>query len=255
MKPHGMLFGLLGRKLGHSWSAELFNTKFRREGIDARYELFELPEIDAFTELIEGHPNLCGLNVTVPYKESVMRFLDSLAPEAEEVGAVNVIEFHREDSGLRLRGNNSDLYGFREAYRPLLPKGDGLALFLGTGGASKAASAALRQLGKETVFVSRHPSAEGMISYGEIDSELMNDVQVIVNATPLGMWPKIDDAPAIPYSLLDSSKVCIDLVYNPKETLFMKRCAARGAQVANGETMLRLQAHRAWEIWMSCLPS
>lgn len=255
MKPREMLFGLVGRKLGHSRSAELFNTKFSKEGINARYELFELPEIGLFPSLIAEHSNLCGLNVTVPFKESVMRYLDSLAPDAEEVGAVNVIEFHRDGSRLTLRGNNSDLYGFREAYRTMLPKGDGLALVLGTGGASKAASAALGQLGKDVVFVSRHPSGDGIISYRDISTTLMEKVQVVVNATPLGMWPNTDDAPPIPYPLLDSSKVCIDLIYNPEVTKFIKLCAERGAKVANGERMLRLQARRAWEIWMSCLPS
>lgn len=237
-------YGLIGYPLGHSFSKIYFTEKFQKEGLSSTYELFPLSAITEFPELIEGNPELRGLNVTIPYKESVMTYLTDLSPEAKAIGAVNVIKI----DGYRLTGYNTDYIGFRDSLKPMLRDEITEALVLGSGGASKAVCHALRVLGINPTVVSRHPS-EGMIGYKDITSEVMAKNLLIVNTTPLGMAPNVDTAPDIPYHLLSGRHICYDVVYNPSETLFMKKGAAAGANVKNGLEMLHLQAENAWKIW------
>lgn len=243
-------YGLIGKILSHSFSADFFNAKFAAEGIDARYELMQIPDIAELPELIRQHPDLRGLNVTIPFKQEVIPFLDSLSEQASEIGAVNVIQF----ADGRLIGHNSDVFGFMESIRPLLPVDARKALVLGTGGASRAVHYGLRQLGLETVAVSRSPRS-GCITYADISPELMDESLVIVNCTPLGTFPNTEVCADIPYDLLTPRHLLYDLVYNPERTLFLRKGETQGARVKNGLEMLHLQAIKAWEIWNSPLPA
>ena len=254
-----MEFGLIGKVLGHSFSAKYFNEKFEREGIEARYELFPLETIDLFSELIKCHPLLKGLNVTIPYKVDVIRFLDELSEEAREIGAVNVIKLIRDDRDghLRLKGFNSDAYGFFESMKDVLNKAGyesnerstrPMALILGTGGASRAVVWSMRKLGFDTQLVGR-THRDDCYEYSELTPELVYDAKVVVNCTPLGTSPDVDKAAPFPYEYLHAGQICFDLVYNPAETLFMRICKAHGCIVSNGLEMLRLQAVGAWRIW------
>ena len=253
----GMEFGLIGKVLGHSFSARYFNEKFEREGLDARYELFPLDSIDLFPALIETHPLLKGLNVTIPYKVEVMKYLDGLSEEAKEIGAVNVIRFIRNGDRLLLKGYNSDAYGFSESMKAVLASADfdpaeaaarPLALVLGTGGASKAVVWSMRRLGFDTQLVGR-THRDDCLSYAELTPDMVYTAKAVINCTPLGTSPDIDAAAPFPYQYLHKGQICFDLVYNPAETLFMKICKAHGCTVSNGLEMLRLQAVGAWRIW------
>lgn len=244
-------YGLIGYPLGHSFSRGYFNEKFKAEGIDAEYVNFEIPTINDFMEVIEENPDLCGLNVTIPYKEQVIPFLDELEPDTVKIGAVNVIKIVRQPKGkVKLIGCNSDIIGFTQSIQPLLrPEVHRKALILGTGGASKAVRQGLVNLGLEPVFVSRTKKSDEVLTYAELTPEVMAEHTVIVNCTPVGMYPKVDACPDIPYDLLTPKHLLYDLLYNPDETLFMKRGLERGATVKNGLEMLLLQAFGAWEIW------
>lgn len=244
------LYGLIGRVLGHSFSQSFFNQKFESENISARYINFELPSIDLLPAVISSHRNLAGLNVTIPYKEQIIPYLDALDPQAKEIGAVNVIKIYRQpDGSISLKGYNSDSIGFADSLRPMLnPEIHRKALILGTGGASKAVAHALKELGIESVKVSRTP-AGGSIGYDMVTPELLEEYKIIVNTTPLGMYPRVDECPDIPYAALTPDHICYDLLYNPGTTLFMKKAAEAGAQVKNGLEMLLLQAFVAWNIW------
>ena len=229
-------YGLIGYPLGHSFSKNFFNQKFESEHIDAQYINFEIPSIKDFKDVLKFNPELHGLNVTIPYKEQVIPYLDDLDEDARLIGAVNVIKFARGFLGkTKLIGYNSDVIGFRRSIEPLLTDSHRRALILGTGGASKAVFHGLKQLGVESTFVSR-TAKEGCIT-------------VIVNTTPLGMFPNVDSCPDIPYEWLTPNHLLYDLLYNPDETLFMRRGKERGAVVKNGLEMLLLQAFAAWEIW------
>ena len=241
-------YGLIGYPLGHSFSIGYHNEKFAREGIDAEYVNFEIPNIEQLIEVLSSNPELKGLNVTIPYKEKVMEYLDYISPEARAIGAVNVIRVIHEGSKIVMRGYNSDVIGFTQSIEPMLEKHHKKALVLGTGGASKAVAYGLKSLGIESVFVSRY-ERPGTIQYESITPEVVQEYNVIVNCTPLGMFPKIDTCPALPYDALDEHNILYDLIYNPDETLFMKRGAARGAAVKNGLEMLLLQAFASWEFW------
>ena len=230
-------YGLIGYPLRHSFSIGYFNEKFKSEGINAEYVNFEIPQINDFMEVIEENPNLRGLNVTIPYKEQVIPFLNELDPDTAKIGAVNVIKIIRQQKGkVKLIGYNSDIIGFTQSIQPLLQAHHKKALILGTGGASKAVYHGLKNLGIESVFVSLTP-------------EIMAEYTVIVNCTPVGMFPKVDFCPNIPYELLTPNHLLYDLLYNPNVTLFMKKGEAQGAVVKNGLEMLLLQAFAAWEIW------
>ncbi|MBR3480517.1 MAG: shikimate dehydrogenase [Prevotella sp.] len=241
-------YGLIGYPLGHSFSVNYFNQKFADEGINAKYINFEIPTVDQIIEVVSANPELKGLNVTIPYKERVIEFLDQLSPEARAIGAVNVIRVTHEGGKIRMKGFNSDVIGFTQSIEPMLENYHKKALVLGTGGASKAICYGLKNLGLETVCVSRYERPE-TICYKDITPEVVKEYNVIVNCTPLGMFPKTEQCPQLPYEALDEKNILYDLVYNPDVTLFMKKGAERGAQVKNGLEMLLLQAFVSWEMW------
>jgi shikimate dehydrogenase len=238
-------FGLVGRNISYSFSRKFFSEKFSRENIDASYENFDLQEIKEFPEVLAKNPELKGLNVTIPYKEAIFPFLDSLDVTAQKIGAVNTIKVEQNGS---LTGYNTDYFGFSEALKPFLKPDHKKALILGTGGASKAVNYALNSLDITTRLVSRSPS-KNAISYQQISEEILEEHTVIVNTTPLGTHPKVEEYPPLPVNYLSSRHLLFDLIYNPPQTALMKLAAACGATVLNGEKMLELQALKAWEIW------
>jgi shikimate dehydrogenase len=241
-------YGLIGYPLGHSFSIGYFNEKFENEGIDARYINFEIPTIEHLREVLDSTPDLKGLNVTIPYKEKVIEYLDSVSPEARAIGAVNVIKVTHKGKKTLLKGFNSDVIGFTQSIEPMLEKCHKKALILGTGGASKAIDYGLRSLGLETVFVSRY-ERPGTVQYNKLKPEDVKEYNVIVNCTPLGMYPKTEECPLLPYEAMDSNNLLYDLIYNPDETMFMKMGKKYGATVKNGLEMLLLQAFASWEFW------
>ena len=239
-------FGIIGYPLGHSFSRGFFTEKFAREGIDAQYLNFEIPDVTMLLDVLRENPELRGLNVTLPHKQAVIPLLNELSDEAREIGAVNVI---RVRDG-KLKGFNSDIIGFTESIKPLLKPHHKKALVLGTGGASKAICVGLRRMGIEWTYVSRTPR-EGMLTYSNLTPEVMREYTVIVNCSPVGMFPKVDEAPAIPYELLTPEHLLFDCVYNPEDTLFLKRGREQGAKGKNGLEMLHLQAVASWKMWHS----
>ena len=242
-------FGLIGYPLGHSFSKNYFNEKFANEDIDAVYMNFEIPSINDLPQVIAENPELKGLNVTIPYKEKVISYLDELDKDAREIGAINVIKVIRQkDSDPKLVGYNSDVIGFTKSIEPLLEPHHKKALILGTGGASKAVFHGLKQLGVEGTFVSRH-ERPNMFTYEELTAEVMDEYSVIVNTTPVGMYPHTDECPDIPYQYLTPNHLLYDLLYNPDVTLFMKKGEEKGATTKNGLEMLLLQAFADWDIW------
>lgn len=241
-------YGLIGYPLVHSFSISYFNEKFESEGIDAVYENYEIPTIEQLPEVLDTNPELRGLNVTIPYKEKVISYLDSLSPEASEIGAINVIKVEHKGKKTVLKGYNSDVIGFTRSIEPLLESYHKKALILGTGGASKAIEFGLRSLKLETLKVSR-TGKDGAIRYTDITPEMMKEYNVIVNCTPCGMFPHADECPDLPYEAMDNHTLLYDLIYNPDETLFMRKGKEHGAVVKNGLEMLLLQAFVSWEIW------
>lgn len=242
------MYGLIGKKLGHSFSADFFNKKFKEENIDEVYRLFPLESVAFLPALIKDNPDLKGLNVTIPYKEDVISYLDEISPEAREIGAVNVMKILRHDSGIFLKGYNTDAIGFKYSLLPLLTPDIRKALVLGSGGASKAVRFVLNSLGIYVTGVSR-TEKPGYITYDELNNDIIKDNLLIVNTTPLGMFPDTETCPPIPYQFLTTSHVCYDLVYNPEETLFLKKSKNAGAKIKNGLEMLWQQALAAWDIW------
>jgi shikimate dehydrogenase len=239
-------FGLLGRNISYSFSKGYFTEKFSTENLtECSYENFDIQDINDFPEIIKANRDLKGLNVTIPYKETIMPFLDELSERATKIGAVNVIKITKEG---KLKGYNSDYYGFKKALEPLLLPHHKKALILGTGGASKGVAYALEELGIQHTFVSRKP-AENAIDYSQITAEVFNENHIIINSTPLGTSPKTDEFPDIPYHFFTNSHIAFDLIYNPAETQFLKKAKAEGAIVKNGMEMLVFQAEKAWEIW------
>ena len=239
------LYGLIGHPLTHSFSGKYFADKFQREGIEGHdYRLFPIPRIEDLKELLEEHPDLAGLNVTIPYKEQVIPYLDELSPVVEKIGACNCIKIKNG----KLTGYNTDVIGFRKTLEPkLLPHHD-KALVLGTGGAAKAVCHVLEELQIGYTLVSRHPVSGG-IQYEQIDQWIMASHRLIINTTPLGMHPKVDEAPRIPYEEVGPSHYLYDLVYNPDPTLFLMQGREQGAVTENGSEMLVIQAEASWEIW------
>lgn len=237
-------YGIIGYPLGHSFSKGFFTEKFARESIDAQYLNFEIPDVAMLPDVLRNNPELRGLNVTLPHKQAVIPLLDEMSKEAKEIGAVNVIRIR---DG-RLKGFNSDIIGFTNSIKPLLMPHHKKALILGTGGASKAICVGLNRLGVEWTYVSRSPR-EGMITYEDITAETLQAYTVIVNCSPVGMFPNVAQAPDIPYDCLSDKHLLFDLVYNPEETLFMKKGREQGATVKNGLEMLHLQAVASWDFW------
>ena len=241
-------FGLIGKSLVHSFSSDYHNSRFQREDIDAHYSNFELEKVSDIKELIVSHPLLIGLNVTVPFKQSVIPMLDDLSYEAKEVGAVNTIVVN----GNRLIGYNTDLFGFQESLRNWVDKDIRRALVLGTGGASKGVKQALMNLNIEYLSVSRTRGAK-KISYEDITDQLMKTHRLIINTTPLGMHPEITKMPPIPYDRITTKHWVYDLVYNPEKTILLSKSEQVGAHIKNGLEMLHLQADESWNIWKSYL--
>ena len=246
-------FGLIGYPLGHSFSKKFFTEKFEKEGLaDYQYVNFEIDSIAKFPSIFDDFDNICGLNCTIPYKQQIMTFLDDIDEETQQVGAVNTIKPIHTKDGLRLKGFNTDIIGFERSLKPMLSKKHTKALILGTGGASKAVKHVLNKLGINFISASIEDELfENEIRYSEIDSEMLQERLIIINATPLGTYPKIDTCPDIPYECLTSDHVLFDLVYNPDVTLFMKNGLEKGAKAKNGLEMLHGQAIAAWEIWNS----
>ncbi len=239
-------FGLIGRSLQHSFSKDYFDKKFIKEKIqDCEYALFELSKIEEIKFLTQNNPQLRGLNVTIPYKESVIPFLDEIDAESKEIGAVNTIKILNG----KLKGYNTDVIGFRNSIKPFLENIHTRALILGSGGASKAIANVLKKLGIQVLFVSRNPKGDHQISYADINEYVIKHHLLIINTTPLGTFPNVEEMPTLPYHLLTPQHFLYDLVYNPTETQFLKKGKEKGAICINGEQMLKIQAEEAWKIW------
>jgi shikimate dehydrogenase len=239
-------FGLLGRNISYSFSKGYFTDKFNDENFTGcSYENFDIPEIVVFPEIIKTNPDLKGLNVTIPYKETVMPFLGKLSKKAAQIGAVNTIKITKKG---KLKGYNTDYYGFKKSLKPLLQPHHKKALILGTGGASKAVAYALDELGILYTFVSRDIK-ENTIDYNRINATTFDNYQIIINCTPVGTSPNTEASPLIPYEFFTDKHIAYDLIYNPAETQFLKKAKAQGAQIKNGLDMLIFQAEKAWKIW------
>lgn len=244
-------YGLIGYPLTHSFSKRFFTEKFEKEGIISTYENFEIEKISLFPEVVKNNPEVIGLNVTIPYKEQVIPYLDELDAAAEEVGAVNTVKIDRSKKGYYLKGFNTDTFGFETTLKPLLKKYHKKALILGTGGASKAIKYVLGKLEIDYIAASIEELKKNEITYAEINEKMMEERLLIIHATPLGTHPNVDSYPPIPYNFISSKHLLFDLVYNPAVTKFMEKGKARGATVKNGYDMLLQQALKSYEIWNS----
>jgi len=245
-------FGLIGYPLSHSFSAGYFANKFQKELInDAVYQNFSIESIEQFPGLLMAHNDFAGLNVTIPYKEKVIPFLDELNETASAVGAVNTIKFIRDKGQTWLEGHNTDVHGFETSLSPYLKNIHKKALILGTGGASKAIKYVLKKKGIAFISASIEDLKENEIRYEDITKTMIQEYLLIINCTPLGTFPKVDACPSIPYEYISENHVLYDLVYNPEETLFLKKGKEKGAETTNGLKMLHLQAEKAWAIWNS----
>ena len=243
------LYGLIGKKLGHTFSPEYFKKKFQNLGIAAEYLPFEMEDISRFPELISKHKNLKGLNVTIPYKKEVIPFIDKLDETAEAVGAVNTIRIDRSVGQPVLSGYNTDIIGFKKALEPLLyNRNIKQALILGTGGAAQSVAFVLEKTGILYRFVSR-TGQQPVLNYQDLTRELIHQSHLIINTTPLGMFPDVEEFPDIPYEYLTRDHIAFDLIYNPAETVFLKKARQKGALTANGLKMLEIQAEESWKIW------
>jgi shikimate dehydrogenase len=244
-----VILGLIGFPLTHSFSERYFREKFEREGISGyEYRNFPIPGIGEMKDLVRGEPRLAGLNVTIPFKEVILPFLDDIDEEAAEIGAVNTVRIERRGTRIYQKGFNTDAYGFRESLIPLLRGQYSKALILGTGGASKAVGHALDQLGIHWQYVSRK-KLPGHLQYRDLCLSVIRNATLIINTTPLGTYPDIETFPDIPYDVLTDEHLLYDLVYNPSETKFLELGKQKGALVKNGLEMLELQAEKSWEIW------
>jgi len=240
-------FGLVGKDISYSFSQQYFSKKFDALNLkDHLYQNFDILSSDNFVDIIAKAENLKGLNVTIPYKEEVLEYLDEIDDEAKNIGAVNTIKILGNN---KLKGFNTDVYGFEASLKPLLHKSHNKALVLGTGGASKAVRFVLNKLDIEVLFVSRNPKSQQEISYNDLTASIITSYTVIVNCTPIGTHPAIDECPNIPYQFITSNHLLYDLIYNPLRTLFLKKGLEKKAQVSNGFKMLELQAEKSWEIW------
>jgi len=239
-------FGLLGRNISYSFSKGYFTEKFSKEHFEGcTYENFDIPDINYFTELKKNNPDLSGLNVTIPYKQDILPFLDKLSKNASEIGAVNTIKFTKKG---KLKGYNTDYYGFQKSLEPLLEQHHKKALILGTGGASKGVAFALDKLDIAYTFVSRE-AKDNCIDYSLVNATTFDNYQIIINCSPVGTSPNVDAFPLIPYEFFTEKHIAYDLIYNPAETAFLKKAKEQGAQIKNGLDMLIFQAEKAWKIW------
>ena len=239
-------FGLIGKNISYSFSKTYFSKKFKELDLkNCSYENFDLETLDSFLTVIQNNPNLQGLNVTIPYKETILPYLDCISKKASIIGAVNTIRFTKKG---KLKGFNTDYFGFKKALVPLLESHHKSALILGTGGASKAVGFALKQLGISFTFVSRE-ATEDTIDYNSINTATFDDYQIIINCTPIGTSPNVGVCPALPYTAFTPKHLAFDLIYNPEETLFLQKAKENGAVIKNGMEMLVFQAENAWNIW------
>jgi shikimate dehydrogenase len=243
------LYGLIGYPLGHSFSKQYFTEKFVKEGIkDCAFEAFPIPAIAEFPALLKANPDLKGLSVTIPYKEQVLPYITELSEEVKFIGATNSIKI----SGDKLIAYNTDIIGFEKSFCKSLKPSHTKALVLGTGGASKAVQYVLRKLNIEFLVVTRNAQLKtNEINYTAINEKLIGEYTVIINSSPVGMYPNVNDCPDIPYQFLTSDHYLYDLVYKPDETLFLKKGKEKNATVENGYDMLLLQAEASWKIWNS----
>lgn len=239
-------FGLIGKHIDYSFSRGYFSRKFEIEDLPFTYENFHLDDISEFPELIKNNPNISGLNVTIPYKEQIIPYLDALDKKAKKIGAVNTI---RINSKGRLKGYNTDYYGFKKSIKPFLKKHHTKALILGTGGASKAIAYTLKKLNIDVDYVSRTEKRDVQFTYVSLTSDIINKHTIIINCTPVGTFPDVNDCPKIPYDGITSKHLLYDLIYNPDETKFLSEGKHRGAKICNGFQMLEFQADKAWRIW------
>ncbi|WP_111309552.1 shikimate dehydrogenase family protein [Confluentibacter sediminis] len=239
--------GLLGKNISYSFSRTYFKSKFEKEGIlDVSYENFDIEDISLFPSIIENTYGLKGLNVTIPYKQVVMPYLDDIDEKAKTIGAVNTIKVKKDG---KLIGYNTDCYGFEKSIKPYLTPRHKKALILGTGGASKAISYVLQELNIEYHYVSRTASEHSHFTYNDLNETIIKEFDIVINCTPLGTFPNIDNCPNIPYQAITDKHILYDLIYNPLETKFLKLGKEHSATIINGLKMLELQAEKAWSIW------
>ncbi|WP_367061729.1 shikimate dehydrogenase [Algibacter sp. 2305UL17-15] len=239
--------GLLGKNISYSFSREYFRNKFKKEDIDSvNYDNFDIQDISSFPEIIKNTEGLKGLNVTIPYKEAVIPYLDKLNKKAKEIGAVNTIKITKKG---KLVGYNTDCYGFKKTLEPFLKKHHKTALILGTGGASKAVLYTLKQKNIKCHYVSRRASKHVKYTYADLNEKIISKHQIIINCTPLGTFPNVHECPDIPYQGITNKHILFDLIYNPEETKFLSQGKQNGAVIINGLNMLKLQAEKAWSIW------
>ncbi len=244
-------YGLIGYRLGYSFSKGFFQKKFEKEGLtDHEYLNFELDRIDDFPDIFKQNEHIVGLNCTIPYKQAIIPYLDEIDDQAAEVGAVNTIKISHSNNQIKLKGFNTDCFGFEHSILPMLKTMHRKALILGTGGASKAIKYVLNKHKIDYISATtKNELAPKELSYHQIDEAILKDHLIVINATPLGTYPNVDNCPAIPYEHLTANHILYDLVYNPEETLFLKKGKAKVAATKNGLEMLHLQAEKAWEIW------
>jgi shikimate dehydrogenase len=235
-------YGLIGKKLDHSFSKDFFTNHFSLNQINASYENIELSSLESFRSLIS---NFDGFNVTIPYKESILPFLDDLSSDAREIGAVNVIEILHG----KCIGHNTDAFGFHQSIKPFFSNKHERAMVLGTGGASKAVAYVLEKMGVDVIFISRSPASESEFSYEQVNAHMMSACKMIVNTTPVGTYPNIEDTPVFPFEYLTEEHFIVDLIYNPVKTTFLKMAEEKGALILNGESMLKEQAMKSYQIW------
>lgn len=241
-------YGLIGKNLSHSFSKAYFQKKFADLGVDyLEYTNFELQDISELKTVLAKNPLLRGFNVTIPYKESIIPFMDELSPEVRGIAAVNCVKI----TNGKLIGHNTDAYGFASSIKPFLEPQHSRALVLGTGGASKAVVFVLKRLNVEVFFASTSKKRQGTFAYDTLNERLFNACKFIINTTPVGMFPNVNECPNIPYECISSQHLVYDLIYNPEETLFLKKAKEQGATTINGLSMLQLQAEKSWEIWNS----
>ena len=239
-------YGLIGKSLQHSFSSQYFREKFQKARILASYENIELPFGEMIGDVLRsGRYN--GLNVTIPYKEEVLKFVDEQDEVVRQIGAANTLHFN---NGI-WKAYNTDVFGFRQSIKPFFKSHHERSIVIGTGGAAKAVAYVLEQLGSEPIYISRNPDGHDQFGYHEMNKQMLDSCKLIVNCTPVGMYPNELEEVRIPYEWIDPYHLCIDLIYKPKETVFLRKSKEQGAVTVNGETMLLQQAEKSWEIWNS----
>jgi shikimate dehydrogenase len=236
-------YGLIGRSLGHSFSKSFFEYYFHENAISASYENYELNAIDEVVDLFQK--DISGFNVTIPYKEAIIPFLDELSDEAKAIGAVNVVQM---SNGKKI-GHNTDAFGFHQSIKPFLTNRHERAIIFGTGGASKAVEYVLKNIGVDVIFISRTPEGSNQFHYNEVNHHMLEACKLLVNTTPVGTFPNVNDFLDIPYSFLSHEHLAVDLIYNPEKTKFLEYAESEGAMILNGKSMLREQALKSWKIW------